>query len=137
MAQNSETIKHRTLLNLTLPGSHDSAAYQLNGHIMPGELPWALREILLLAERLGMSSETYIIKWSETQVLTLPEQLHNGIRFLDLRAGGSLRCCPILTGQSFRSFTAKPSQQTCTPHSMHCLGVYTASAVPWPLAVAS
>eukprot|EP00892_Ulva_mutabilis_P006794 jgi/Ulvmu1/4487/UM002_0212.1 len=87
MAENSDIISSMSLLNLTLPGSHDSAAYDLNGHIMPGELPWAIRQILLVAESLGLPPEQYIIKWSESQSLKLPEQLRSGIRFLDLRAG--------------------------------------------------
>lgn len=98
MAQNSESIKHKTLLNLTLPGSHDSAAYNLNGHILPGQLPWAIRQILIIAESIGMPPERYIIGWSEAQALTLAEQLQNGVRFLDLRAGRSpsaaLSHCP-------------------------------------------
>ena len=87
MAQNSDRIKNTPLLNLTLPGSHDSAAYDLNGHIMPGQLPWALRQLLIAAETLGLPPERYIIKWSEAQSLSLAEQLQNGIRFVDLRAG--------------------------------------------------
>lgn len=85
--ENKAALGDLGLLNITLPGTHDSAAFKLNSHIMPGSLPWALRQVLQLAANLGLSPAAYIINWSKSQNLDLRAQLNSGIRFLDLRAG--------------------------------------------------
>jgi hypothetical protein len=87
MGDFEEDLANLTLLDITLPGSHDSAAYKLKRSIMPGSLPWPLYLIVQLAADAGLSAADYVIHWALSQDRDITEQLDHGIRFLDLRAG--------------------------------------------------
>lgn len=87
MGDHAEQLARRSLLDVTLPGTHDSAAYKLSRRIMPGTLPLPLWLVVQLAADAGISAADYVIHWALTQDASISEQLDAGIRFLDLRAG--------------------------------------------------
>jgi hypothetical protein len=87
MGDNDDKLASKSLLNISLPGTHDSASYHLTRRIMPGTLPWPLDTVVQLATDAGLSTAEYIIKWSQSQRFNIGEQLRHGIRYFDLRAG--------------------------------------------------
>ena len=87
MGDNADALAARTLHDITLPGSHDSASFFLDGKVMPGSLPWPLNDIVQMATDAGTLAASYIIRWSQSQTLDIAEQLEAGIRYFDLRAG--------------------------------------------------
>ena len=96
MGQHADVLHNLTLMNLTLPGTHDSAAYQLNKHVMPGSLFWPLSSIVQLIVNLGAPAANWIKGWSLTQTDDVGEQLEQGARFLDMRVGAlKSRPCEI------------------------------------------
>jgi hypothetical protein len=87
MGDHADDLRNQSLLDMTLPGSHDSASFALTRDVMPHSLPWPLDVIVQLAADAGLSVAEYIIHWSLSQHLGIGEQLRSGIRYLDLRAG--------------------------------------------------
>jgi hypothetical protein len=92
MDEFADALANKTLAQLTLPGSHDSASYKLKRTIMPGSLPLPLYLIVQLAADAGISAADYVIHWAMSQDMDITRQLDHGIRFLDLRAGDSKPC---------------------------------------------
>jgi len=89
MAEDAATVYPRTLLELTLPGTHDSGAYFLTPQLMPdARFPpsWAAAAIAL-AERLDVPVDRVITPWALTQTLSVGQQLSAGFRYVDIRAG--------------------------------------------------
>ena len=89
MAVDAATVYPRTLLELTLPGTHDSGAYFLTPQLMPdARFPpsWAAAAIAL-AERLDVPVDRVITPWALTQTLDVAQQLSAGFRYVDIRAG--------------------------------------------------
>jgi hypothetical protein len=89
MAVDAATVYPRTLLELTLPGTHDSGAYFLTPQLMPdARFPpsWAAAAIAL-AERLDVPVDRVITPWALTQTLDVANQLSAGFRYVDIRAG--------------------------------------------------
>ena len=77
-------IGHKSLTDLVLPGTHDSAAYKFTDKYMPGAQSKKVQRIINLADFLIKN----IIKSVEiTQELTIYKQLKRGARYLDIRAG--------------------------------------------------
>lgn len=84
MYDNRDALADVGLLNITMPGTHDSAAFSLTNHIMPGSLPWPWIQVLDILAKAGMG---YIVQWAKSQTADLATQLHHGVRFFDFRAG--------------------------------------------------
>eukprot|EP00996_Jenningsia_fusiforme_P001072 NODE_197_length_2801_cov_21.947311_g180_i0.p1 GENE.NODE_197_length_2801_cov_21.947311_g180_i0~~NODE_197_length_2801_cov_21.947311_g180_i0.p1 ORF type:complete len:444 (+),score=63.35 NODE_197_length_2801_cov_21.947311_g180_i0:1416-2747(+) len=78
-------VKQQTLLDLTLPGSHDTLTYDLSEVVAQGanDIPVWLSDLLHLLPKHLVGP--YVRSVAQTQVLTVTEQLDNGIRFLDCR----------------------------------------------------
>lgn len=77
-------IGHKSLTDLVLPGTHDSAAYKFSDKYMPGAQSKKVQRIINITDFLIKN----IIKSVEiTQELTVYKQLKRGARYLDIRAG--------------------------------------------------
>ena len=87
MAHHAHLLRNATLVATTLPGTHDSASYNLTGAVMPGALPWPEQRAVQLIELLGVPVTRCIVRWSQAQTLDVGAQLRRGARYLDLRAG--------------------------------------------------
>jgi hypothetical protein len=107
MGDNADELASKSLLNISLPGTHDSASYHLTRHIIPGTLPWPLDAVVQLATDAGLSVAEYIIHWSQSQRFRLGEQLLHGIRYFDLRAGVCFP--PLVTPLSYQFVTTVQS----------------------------
>ena len=77
----------RTLAQLVLPGTHDTAAHNLTDQLVPGYWPAWVEEAVRDAERRGIPAGQVITAWATAQRLSVPAQLAAGARYLDLRAG--------------------------------------------------
>jgi hypothetical protein len=77
MSDSSAFLYHTNIWNLTLPGTHDSLAYDLTSTVDPlTQVAW-LGNLHLVTGKIS--------HLAETQTLSITEQLDNGIRFLDIR----------------------------------------------------
>ena len=79
-------LENRTLYDVTLPGTHDSAAYLLYDQLDPDIDSELLQRIIERAIELGIPVWDLMEGWALCQTRTLAEQLAGGIRSLDLRA---------------------------------------------------
>ena len=77
-----------SILDLSLPGSHDTLSYDLSTETSDG----GIDDSLVLAEILHTFSsiipnsiEDYIRQQAQTQALSITAQLDNGVRFFDIR----------------------------------------------------
>ena len=80
---------HLTLLDISLPGSHDSLSYDLSLRVSDGGIDSLTKLAALLHVSTSVipdSLEDYMRMQGATQGLTVIQQLNSGIRFLDLRA---------------------------------------------------
>ena len=82
-----DIIGNLTLLELTLPGSHNSAAYHLTNEIMQGEISKTNKILFTLGEILTNRVSSMTKAWSLTQSQNLYSQMQGGIRYFDIRAG--------------------------------------------------
>jgi hypothetical protein len=85
MQQMGDKIYSRSLLDITLPGTHDSGAYEFGDVLSPID-PELVADLIKIAYDLDIDIYTFIKNWSQTQDTTIYEQLMGGIRYLDLRA---------------------------------------------------
>lgn len=77
-----------TLLDLSLPGTHDSLTYHLSTTVSDGGADDFLKlaEVLHKYEKIVPDGvEDFIRQQSKTQQLNITSQLNNGIRFIDFR----------------------------------------------------
>ncbi|XP_055297283.1 PI-PLC X domain-containing protein 3 isoform X3 [Sitodiplosis mosellana] len=74
-----EPIKHIPIINLAIPGSHDSMSYGISrmAKVAPDAEP--------VVNHLYKVLPCVVRRWAITQKLNALEQLNNGIRYLDLR----------------------------------------------------
>ena len=98
-------IGNLSLLDLALPGTHDSMSYDLSTTISDGanDLPPAISWIL--HEFSNLTPGDFIRDQAVTQSLTLTEQLNAGIRFIDFRV----------------MFTPAPNASAGSPRDWYCL----------------
>ena len=76
------------LLDLSLPGTHDTLSYDLSTRVSDAgtEDMYKLAEVLhTYTKAIPDSIEDFIRQQATTQDLDITQQLDNGIRFLDLR----------------------------------------------------
>ena len=82
-------IENLTLLDLTLPGTHDSLTYDLSLTISDGGIDDHddISKILHMFSDSVVPSviEDFIRQQATTQKLTITQQLDNGVRFVDFR----------------------------------------------------
>lgn len=71
------------LSQLTIPGSHNSAAFWFDTSLEIA--PQQPKIIQTLAGFLGPTTKSVVKNWSLTQSLDIKEQLHGGIRYFDFR----------------------------------------------------
>ena len=85
MEETHEAIKDLNLFEISLPGTHDSISYDLSTRISDG----GIDDYPFLADVLNKLSDIVSLEWlvtqSQTQSLTITEQLNSGIRFIDFR----------------------------------------------------
>lgn len=76
-----DAIAHRPLNRIALPGTHDSGTYSLtrDSELSP-DAPSFSYQTRSLAE-----TRARTLDWARTQNLSLTQQLHAGVRYLDLR----------------------------------------------------
>jgi hypothetical protein len=79
-------LANRTLYDVTLPGTHDSAAYLLYEQLDPDIDSELLQRLIEWAIELGIPVWDLMEGWALCQTRTLAEQLAGGVRSLDLRA---------------------------------------------------
>jgi len=85
MSAMKDSIYQYSLLEITLPGTHDSGTYQLYDEVGPDQ-PADLADIIKIGALLNISTYEFIRKWSQTQNTTFYQQLSAGIRYLDIRS---------------------------------------------------
>lgn len=88
MENTLDVIKKMTLLDLSLPGTHDSLSYDLDLRVSDGGADdfYTLAEVLHNYNKVVPNDiEDYIRQQSQTQDLDITEQLNSGIRFIDAR----------------------------------------------------
>eukprot|EP00735_Rhodelphis_limneticus_P003569 TRINITY_DN15055_c0_g1::TRINITY_DN15055_c0_g1_i1::g.25021::m.25021 TRINITY_DN15055_c0_g1::TRINITY_DN15055_c0_g1_i1::g.25021 ORF type:complete len:445 (+),score=30.74,sp/B2RXA1/PLCX2_MOUSE/27.16/2e-21,ShK/PF01549.19/6.2e-06,Varsurf_PPLC/PF03490.8/0.16 TRINITY_DN15055_c0_g1_i1:124-1335(+) len=85
MKDNMQILQSRSLLDITLPGTHDAAAYELSETMSPGQ-DERLEQLVEFAEKIGIPVYPFIIEWGLAQSQTLYQQLVLGARWLDVRA---------------------------------------------------
>ena len=78
-------LANKTVLDLTLPGTHDACTFNLTDHFAPGTSD-VLDAIVDIADKLGLDEFPLIWSWATAQNLTLTEQLLLGARYIDMRA---------------------------------------------------
>eukprot|EP01084_Bolivina_argentea_P143808 252474_1 len=83
----SNAIWNKSLSELTIPGTHDSGAYNLTNYIMPGSEPHFEDVIIEVADELGLPANEVVRLWAKAQPHNLYYQLLNGTRYIDMRCG--------------------------------------------------
>lgn len=86
MKEQMHCIGHKSLLQITLPGTHDAGAYELTAQLVPGYVPDNVEALIYAAEAKGIPLEKAITDWSEAQDQDFYQQLQGGVRYFDLRA---------------------------------------------------
>lgn len=105
MGNISSVIANQTLLDLSLPGTHDSMTSDLSttfsdgGNDLPPAISWILHEFRDLAPG------PFVRNQSKTQGLTMTQQLEAGMRFIDFRI----------------MFSAPPNASASSQHDWYCL----------------
>ena len=84
-------LGNATILDMRLPGTHDTLTYDLSDNIADGAIDDypELSNVLHWLSDIGIVPQfisEFIKRQAQTQVLNVTEQLDNGIRALDLRA---------------------------------------------------
>jgi hypothetical protein len=89
IGETAVALKHQTLLDLALPGTHDTLTYDLSTVISDGGIDG--HAALAAAMHIGSSrlpnldALEFARKQAQTQVLNITAQLDAGVRFLDFR----------------------------------------------------
>lgn len=81
MQQDFHKLRNQTILDLTLPGTHESGAYWFSNIISPDAPAFVYR----LSREYNISAHTFIRKWAINQHRTIYNQLNDGIRYFDVR----------------------------------------------------
>ena len=82
----SHVLSNKTVLDIYLPGTHDSGSYNLSRVIDPDHEKWLEDLIYDVEEYLPITDLYPFIKdWANSQNMSFLEQLNIGARYLDLR----------------------------------------------------
>lgn len=87
MGNHLSKLGNKSLKQITLPGTHDSGAYNLTDTLMPDAESDTIEHLVWLAEHLLTPVGDIIRDWSVSQDRSFYQQLQGGIRYLDVRAG--------------------------------------------------
>lgn len=87
MGDNISKLGNKSLLDITIPGTHDSGAFNLTDRLMPGDQPDNIEQLIWVAEHLFKPVGDVIRAWATSQDRTFTQQLEGGIRYFDVRAG--------------------------------------------------
>ena len=87
IGDNLPYLANKSLKQLTLPGTHDSASYNLTERYMPNSVSDIMAELIWVADHLYIPIETVIENWAISHDRTISQQLMEGIRYFDIRAG--------------------------------------------------
>ena len=75
------------IFDLTIPGTHDSGAYNLTSNIIVcNEHTEYVKNIVTILKFININIENIILPWSICHNRTIGEQISDGIRYIDLRA---------------------------------------------------
>jgi hypothetical protein len=88
MGQNMAVIGSLTLLDVSLPGTHDTLTYDLSTRVSDGGIDGSSELAQILHDYAAIvpdGIEDFIRQQAETHDLTISQQLQNGIRFFDFR----------------------------------------------------
>ena len=103
------SLENRSLLELSLPGTHDTMTYDLstttadNTNDLPASVAWLMHE---LAPELGAAGVGGLFRdMAQTQALSMKSQLETGIRFFDFRI----------------TFSAPPDKGSLAKKDWYCL----------------
>eukprot|EP01104_Vermistella_antarctica_P000169 TRINITY_DN1018_c5_g1_i1.p1 TRINITY_DN1018_c5_g1~~TRINITY_DN1018_c5_g1_i1.p1 ORF type:complete len:372 (+),score=48.41 TRINITY_DN1018_c5_g1_i1:183-1298(+) len=77
-------VSSRSLLELTLPGTHDSGSYNLTDALVSRDELWP--ELVEIADKLGVEISDVINWWSKSQTMDFYGQAMGGMRYFDVRA---------------------------------------------------
>lgn len=126
-----EVLRERKLFQLTLPGTHDSGAYQLERIRTPGSrssIPQWVESLRQQACFQGIIDQV-ILDFSLTQSMPIAKQLDAGIRYLDLRVclhDGNFHAHHGFVGPSLsvafaelQSFMQSVTQELVIVHASH------------------
>eukprot|EP00128_Syssomonas_multiformis_P014227 Colp12_sorted_trinity150504_noHs@27332 len=105
MGQVNGSIADLTLLDITLPGTHDSGAYWLDHKFAPGE-DEKIQYWVKLGDKFKIPAYNLIAQWALAQRETFYEQLSGGIRYLDIRAcwdGQDWRTMHMIVGNTIKT----------------------------------
>jgi hypothetical protein len=83
------TIRSLSVLNLTIPGTHDSGAFWLSHEIMPNSTTDLMEACAVFAEQHAQPLAEIFKKWAISQQSDILHQLLGGSRYFDLRVGWS------------------------------------------------
>lgn len=132
-----EVLKDRKLFQLTLPGTHDSGAYELSRTRTPGSrssIPQWVEFLRQYAVFHGVIDQV-IVDFSLTQSVPIGKQLDGGIRYLDLRIclhDGNFHVHHGLVGPSLseifaelQSFMCSVTRELVIVHASHFSAVDT------------
>lgn len=116
MGSLTDAAKNKLITKLSLPGTHDSAAYRFNGNYMPNKVAGVHIGFLEFLRKTRLAGNI-IRDWTLTQDYTITEQLLNGIRVFDLRLSYATRC-----GQSLKcKCCGGCSKELLLSHSFACI----------------
>jgi hypothetical protein len=92
------------LLDITIPGTHESGAYSFSSRISPDAPDF----VVDLYQKYKINFSYFFKKWSLNQDRTITEQLQLGVRYFDLRncedENGNFLMCHSLYGLPFEDF---------------------------------
>eukprot|EP00911_Craspedida_sp_UC1_P002858 UC1_evm3s2093 len=98
-------IANQTLLDLSLPGTHDSMTYDLSTTFSDGANDLPLPVAWVLHEFRHLAPGAFVRNQSKTQGLSMRLQLENGVRFIDFR----------------NMWTSPPNASATAAHDWYCL----------------
>lgn len=76
-----EKIKNLKITDLTLPGTHESGAYEFSDIVSPDAPDFVYR----LSREYNISTSLFFKEWSRNQLKNITQQLNDGIRYFDIR----------------------------------------------------
>jgi len=79
-----DKLYNYSLVDITLPGTHDSGSYELVDAIGPGEST-VVDDLIRVANKAGLPIFPFVRGWGQSQNTTVYQQLLGGIRYIDLR----------------------------------------------------
>lgn len=129
MGNLKEVLGPRTLCDLVIPGTHDSGAHEFGP--VPVASPDASTAVDILAvvsnvPLLGLVTAGVVKAWAQTQARDFNQQLHDGIRYFDLRVAcageerfDNMRCVHSIWATQVAALTAAVKEFIKTrPHEL-------------------